>query len=1551
MLNLTPIKGSNQYAASNYFSGADDYYIDDGDSSEWQGRGAEYLELAGRVDQTMFSRMLAGFLPNGTRIAYPSKLQELPDGSIVADRGGKRMGWDITFSAPKSVSMQALIAGNRDIVKAHDEAVTAVMAHVEQLALTRRKVNGKSARERTGNMVIGKFRHALSRDKDPQLHTHALVLNMTRRADGEWRALVADDLFGVQHELGARYKLELASRLQALGYEIRLTDGKGNFELAHISREQIEAFSARSATIESVLSDRGKTRATASTKEKQQIAIKTRPRKEKTDIDKVRRDWLDRSALAGVDYQARASSLATPFVEGAQAEHNMIAPDGSAGVLKVHSRPPKLDVLNVPGTAGAVNDGGGGGNGGVSVPVGQVIIPEDVSVARAVVRYAINHLTEREACVRESELVRVALERAVGLKVTSKDVEKEIARLEATGSLIPGAYMYTAAGDNDIDRKSLSPVGWAEMLCETRDWTIERARRYVSRAINKGTLIPDQRSFTTPKALKQEKAIFAIEREGRRTVSPLMKPEEVDRAFSDTTLNEGQQAAIRAIVGTSNRFVGIQGDAGTGKTFAVKHAVDFINNMTSEQYKVLALAPYGNQIKVLKQEGMEARTLASFLYSRDKKIDDKTIIVLDEASVVGARQLLELMRTVEKAGARLVMLGDTKQTEAIEAGKPFAQLQHAGMESARISQILRQKTPRLKQAVEAVAHGNAVLSVQKISVVEVQDEYPEYGGRNTAMVADYMRMTPEVRDSTLLIAGTNQDRRMINELVRNELGLEGRGMEYGTLARVDTTQAERRVAATYRAGMIIQPERDYEKAGLVRWQNYKVIGHLPGNLLEIATEKSDEVLTINPRKITKISVYELEKTEMAVGDLVRVTRNDIGKDLTNGDKMRVVGIEPGLITVRRLDSPDAKPLDLDARSPLHLMHAYSATVHSAQGSTCDNVLISLGVKNRTTSQNLYYVAISRARETACIYTDNSDKLPESISRIFTKTTASSIRDGFLDRWSNNKQPIEVPAMPMPVRERSKAETDNSPALKGAETEPIDSISPEDFENYATFAASQERRGSRESGRQRDKEAGSLSQAQPKPPSRIYLAVPSEEYAEAKKAGVSWDGKLKLCYISDTVDVQRFSRWLPENQTFGMSPSEEFAEFLRGMGLEIEGKHPIMDGRFHNVRVEGGKPGAMNGSYIWSLNGLTGHGQNFKTGEKQGWKAKGYYQNAVRDDAQKAQIAMKEAELKAERAAQQSLVANEATKQLKGLAPILRATPYLASKGIDPSAIAALAAPGKHGGLYTDARGQRTYIPLHDENGKVWMIQTIQPNGTKRFPKAGRKEGNFHAIGGMDALDKAPVIIITEGYSTGGAVAAAEKLPVAAAIDSGNLPIVARILREKYPDKPIVIAGDDDRHLVFSQGKNTGREKAEAAAKEVGGVAVFPVFDPQVTAWPSDVPKITPAAYKAHLKASKALDKDSDQLSPDDIERLSKDLLSTEQFAVFNKMRAYTDFNDLAQKTESGFAAVKRLVDRGIEQAVQARNKEHQGLRPNLMDVPTLGRRQPSTEHRHDLSLG
>lgn len=178
--------------ASSYYE-ADDYYAEGGLSpSEWQGAGAEALDLSGEVDRDQFRDLLDGKIGE-------QQLGTLRDGQLE-----HRPGWDVTLSAPKSVSIMAEVAGDRRLIAAHGQAVKTAMTHVEKhMAATRIRDGGNVVREATGNLVVASFQHGTSRAQDPQLHTHNVVLNATRGEDGTWRSLEPRAIYQLQKQIGA----------------------------------------------------------------------------------------------------------------------------------------------------------------------------------------------------------------------------------------------------------------------------------------------------------------------------------------------------------------------------------------------------------------------------------------------------------------------------------------------------------------------------------------------------------------------------------------------------------------------------------------------------------------------------------------------------------------------------------------------------------------------------------------------------------------------------------------------------------------------------------------------------------------------------------------------------------------------------------------------------------------------------------------------------------------------------------------------------------------------------------------------------------------------------------------------------------------------------------------------------------------------------------------------------------------------------------------------------------------------------------------------------
>jgi phage/plasmid primase-like uncharacterized protein len=390
--------------------------------------------------------------------------------------------------------------------------------------------------------------------------------------------------------------------------------------------------------------------------------------------------------------------------------------------------------------------------------------------------------------------------------------------------------------------------------------------------------------------------------------------------------------------------------------------------------------------------------------------------------------------------------------------------------------------------------------------------------------------------------------------------------------------------------------------------------------------------------------------------------------------------------------------------------------------------------------------------------------------------------------------------------------------------------------------------------------------------REYLAVPYGERIAAKAAGAEWDKVAKSWYAGPKADMEKLARWKPENvpdqQGPAMTPQEEFADALRSIGCVVSGEHPIMDGKKHRISVEGEKPSEKAGSgfYVGHLDGHpAGYMKNNKTGIDMKWKSKGY----TLDPEEKARMAAEAATKLQAREAEQAQ-AHEATAQRVGrqkadLVPVEQPTPYMQAKGIEPQA-----------GVFTDRAGQKTYIPATDVDGKQWTMQYIQEDGTKRFAKDSRKEGCFHVVGGMDALAQAPALVIGEGYATAGSLSQSLGFATVAAFDSGNLPAVAKALHEKFPDKPVIIAGDDDRHLELTQGVNPGKAKAQEAAKITGGKAMLPIFAPGENSYPAGLPPVTPEKFREHQRTGTAL--------------------TDQQLAALDHMKGKTDFNDLANKS-------------------------------------------------------
>jgi phage/plasmid primase-like uncharacterized protein len=321
----------------------------------------------------------------------------------------------------------------------------------------------------------------------------------------------------------------------------------------------------------------------------------------------------------------------------------------------------------------------------------------------------------------------------------------------------------------------------------------------------------------------------------------------------------------------------------------------------------------------------------------------------------------------------------------------------------------------------------------------------------------------------------------------------------------------------------------------------------------------------------------------------------------------------------------------------------------------------------------------------------------------------------------------------------------------------------------------------------------------------------------------------------------------------------------------------MDGKKHRIPVQGGKRGALDGFYVGHLDGHpAGRIINYKTGADATWHSKGYVLSREQTAALVAQARAAHQARDAAQAQRQEHTARSIGRQIAELVPMSQPTPYLQRKGITPQP-----------GVLTDRAGRITVVPGIDADGKPWTMQTIDEDGTKRFARDSRKEGCFHAVGGLPALAQAPALVISEGYATAASVSQALGFATVAAFDAGNLVHVAKALQTRFPDKPVIIAGDDDRHLELTHGENRGRVKAQEAAAVTGGHLLLPVFAPGEGSYPAGLAPVTPETYREHLRTGAGL--------------------TGAQLAALEQMKRHTDFNDLATASVLGKEAIERQV--------------------------------------------
>ena len=884
----SPSQGVGYFERDGYYAKEDAAHKE---ASAWAGRGAEALGLSGPVDPERFRAVLEGEVPGGRRLGR----KEI-DGSIT-----HRPGRDVTLSAPKSVSLMAMVGGDERIVEAHDKAVTATLGWIEKNAVeTRMRDPATGAMVRAGNqkMVAACFRHDTSRNLDPQLHTHAVVANMVQGEDSKWRTMVDDGLFNGKMAIGTIYRAELAQGLKGLGYGIDKTHADGRFEIEGVSREVIDAFSTRRAEIEAAMAERGMGESKDNPHLAARAALMTRAAKRDIDRGELGRSWQRQAKGLGF-------SASKVRANARKAERGLLGPDLFAG----------------PGYA-----------------------------AGDAAAWAVAHLAERQAVFGHADLLAATLAREPGA-VTVDAAERAIAALQRDGAL------------------------------------------HAARGLDHG------RHWSTDAALARESETIALMRAGQRAEKTVMRRWVAETKLHRGRLNEGQKEAVKTVLAGKDRVLGVQGYAGTGKTTMLKRLRALA---ASRGYRTVGLAPSASAAKTLAGEsGIESETLQRYLARHDgiahgrgtaaglrklRAANAKTVLVVDESSLASSEQMRNLLRIATALRLpRVVLVGDEKQLGAVEAGKPFEQLKAAGMTTAVMDDIVRQRDAELKAAVKASLTGDVKGAFAKLGDNIQQVEYGELGSETARR---WLNLSPQERAATGVIAPTRALRDNINATIRDGLVAEGAisgpARQGEKLVPRDLTRAQMARASNYNIGDTVIFARPYKTLGVEKGDERRVAGiDRRWGVLRLEDAKGD-LTPWRPERIAAakggVEVYKSEAMELRRGDRVRFTRNDPASGLTNGETATVESVERGGVLFRLDDGKIARLGNGDAQLR-HIDRAFAATVHAFQGRTVERIVAAMPVGNpKLTDQRAFYVAISRARETAMLVTDDAHKLAGQLER-------------------------------------------------------------------------------------------------------------------------------------------------------------------------------------------------------------------------------------------------------------------------------------------------------------------------------------------------------------------------------------------------------------------------------------------------------------------------------------------------------------------------------------------------------------------------------------------
>jgi conjugative relaxase-like TrwC/TraI family protein len=898
MSNALSAGQAETYYQQDYNNKKENYYSERGEvNGNWIGSLAEEWGLKGEVTSEQYARLVAGQDPNtGEQL-----IRFVPSRESVNNYGEEittsehRAGWDATFSAPKSVSLAALVGDDERVRLAHRESVEKALEVFEGYMQARG--GGNKPAITTGKMIAAQFEHTAARPDHetgyaaPQLHTHVVIMNLTKTEEGKIRSVQPLELYRTQQYATAMYRTHLAEKLQALGYQIEVDQRTGAPEIKGFSKEYLQESSPRREEVR---------------KEAQEMK------------ERLEQEGATVKEGAGLNQAAARTNRASKRYDRAEMRRRSLEMDAR------YDNQAKRTVRE------AIERGGSHFSQG-----------EIAKRAQEAVTFARDNATEREAVTDMRKVMADALRRNIGL-TTYEAVATELHQRIERGEFV-------------------------EIIRERKPREATTQRMLEMEKSNIRTMLDGQGQHNP-----------IVSNDARQTVDAIAERQQL-------RLNDNQRTAVEHILSSRDQIIGLQGGAGTGKTTALsvlKEAAE------KEGYEVRGFAPTTRATKQLAESGIQSETLQKFIRRRQETPDNHNrLFVLDESSLASTRNLQKFLARLESKD-KVLLVGDSRQHQAVEAGTPFEQFQKHGMATVQLSEIVRQRELELKRTVEKLSAREMREAVDSLERQGRIVEIPGTKQRLTAIAGAYC----ENSENTLVVSPRNRERVQLNTLIHGQLQREGKVSRDDHqvtvyVNRQDMTGTERTFANAYVPGEDIIRYNRASKVYDVKVGDYALVTAKNHEENEITVHfENGRQLTYNPQRLSGVSVYREASREFAEGDRIQFRAPFTEKRVANGELGTIAKIGDEEMSVK-LDG--GREMGFEPEKFRHLDHGYAVTSHSSQGTTVDRVLINADTQESRVLLNdrMAYVAVSRAREDAIIYTNSIEELRSALDRRVDKEMA------------------------------------------------------------------------------------------------------------------------------------------------------------------------------------------------------------------------------------------------------------------------------------------------------------------------------------------------------------------------------------------------------------------------------------------------------------------------------------------------------------------------------------------------------------------------------------